>query len=215
MTQYQIHIQLISETTFGRGDGLAGLIDQEIEQDTDGMPYVRGRTLKGLLCEEADNLIATLPGDAPQAHWLDVADRLYGKPGSHLDAQSLMHVGDACLPELFRQAVSASVSATQITQAEVLNALTTVRCQTAIEENLGIADEGSLRTFRVILRGQTFFANLMFAQKPEPEMLTLLKLSTLSLRRAGSGRNRGRGHVRCRLFQNSKDITTDGIDTFA
>lgn len=58
MTIYKMKIQLLSDTTFGRGDGVAGLIDQEVEHDADGFPYLRGRTLKGLLSEECDNLIA-------------------------------------------------------------------------------------------------------------------------------------------------------------
>jgi hypothetical protein len=214
MTQYQLEIELLSDTTFGRGDGLAGIIDQEVERDADGLPYLRGRTLKGLLCEEADNLIATIADTTLQAQWLDIADRLFGKPGSTLDTQSIMHVGDACLPETFRQAISAAVKAEQITQTEVLNALTTVRRQTAIEEELGIAAEGSLRAFRVMLRKQTLTANLQFVDIPTPPMLTLLKVSVLALRRAGSGRNRGRGHIRCRLLQNHQDITANQIEMF-
>jgi CRISPR/Cas system CSM-associated protein Csm3 (group 7 of RAMP superfamily) len=214
MIQYQLRIRLLSEATFGRGDGVAGIIDREVEQDADGMPYLRGRTLKGLLCEEADNLIATISDQAVQDQWLAIADRLFGQPGSTLDTQSLMHVGDACLPEAFRQAITAAVKLEQITQAEVLNSLTTVRRQTAIDEDLGIAAEGSLRAFRVILREQKFSANLLFHQEPIPGMLTLLQVSTLALRRTGSGRNRGLGHVQCRLLQNNQDITESHVNLF-
>jgi hypothetical protein len=214
MIQYQIQIQLLSDTTFGRGDGLAGIIDQEVERDSDGIPYLRGRTLKGLLCEEADNLIATISNGSIQVKWLEIADRLFGQPGSTFEAQSLMHVGDACLPEALKQALSASVKAENVTQIEVINALTTVRRQTAIDENLGIAAEGSLRAFRVILRKQKFTANLLFDYEPEPAMLTLLNVSILALRRAGSARNRGRGHIQCRLLQNNEDITESHIDLF-
>jgi CRISPR/Cas system CSM-associated protein Csm3 (group 7 of RAMP superfamily) len=214
MIQYQIRIQLLSETTFGRGDGVAGIIDREVEQDADGMPYLRGRTLKGLLCEEADNMIATISDESVQKQWLAVADRLFGQPGSTLDTQSAMHVGDACLPEAFRQAVSAAVKLEQITQTEVINSLATVRRQTAIDKELGIAAEGSLRSFRVILRKQKFSANLLFYQQPIPEMLALLQVSTLALRRTGSSRNRGLGHVQCKLLQNDQDITSSHINLF-
>jgi hypothetical protein len=214
MTQYKLQIQLLSDTTFGRGDGLAGIIDQEVERDADGLPYLRGRTLKGLLCEEADNLIATISDAAIQAQWSEIADRLFGQPGSTLDTQSLMHVGDACLSKTFRQAISASIKAQHITPAEVLNALTTVRRQTAIDEELGIAAEGSLRAFRVILREQKFTANLLFDHEPEFVMLALLEVSSLALRRAGSGRNRGRGHIQCWLLRNDDDITKNHIEMF-
>ncbi|MEB3213726.1 MAG: hypothetical protein VKL39_20425, partial [Leptolyngbyaceae bacterium] len=126
-----------------------------------------------------------------------------------------MHVGDACLSETFRQAISAAIQTKSITQIEVLNALTTVRRQTAIDEELGIAAKGSLRAFRVMLREQVLTANLLFDQEPNSAMLTLLKSSTLALRRAGSGRNRGRGHIRCRLLQGNEDITESDIDAFS
>lgn len=214
MIRYQIRIQLLSETTFGRGDGVAGIIDREVEQDADGMPYLRGRTLKGLLCEEADNMIATISDESVQKQWLAVADRLFGQPGSTLDTQSAMHIGDACLPEDFRRVVSAAVELKQITQTEVVNSLTTVRRQTAIDEKSGIAAEGSLRSFRVILRKQKFSANLLFHQQPIPEMLALLQVSALALRRTGSSRNRGLGHVQCQLLQNDQDITSSYINLF-
>jgi CRISPR/Cas system CMR subunit Cmr4 (Cas7 group RAMP superfamily) len=56
MEIYHLKIKLLSDTTFGRGDGVAGLIDQEVEHDANGFPYLRGRTLKGLLSEECDNI---------------------------------------------------------------------------------------------------------------------------------------------------------------
>jgi CRISPR/Cas system CSM-associated protein Csm3 (group 7 of RAMP superfamily) len=214
MIEYKMQIRLLSDTTFGSGDGVAGIIDREVEKDSDGMPYLRGRTLKGLLCEEADNLIATISENSIQRQWLAIADLLFGQPGSTLETQSLMYVGDACLPKALREAIAASVAAKKITQDEVLNALTTVRRQTAIDENLGVAADGSLRAFRVILREEEFTANLWFHEKPQPAMLTLLTVSVLALRRAGSSRNRGLGHVQCRLFQDRQDITESYIKMF-
>ncbi len=214
MIQYTIKILLLSETTFSSGDGVAGIIDREVEKDVDGIPYLRGRTLKGLLSEEVDNLIATITDSATREKWLEIADHLFGQPGSTLNTQSLMHVGDACLSEKFRQAISMAIKAEQITQTETLNALTTVRRQTAIDDNTGIAAEGSLRSFRVILRQQTFLANLLFHQEPTPPMLALLQVSVLALRRVGSSRNRGWGHIKCSLWQNDQDVTRNHIDIF-
>ena len=72
MVTYRLKIKLLSDTTFGRGDGVAGLIDQEVEHDPYGFPYLRGRTLKGLLSEEFDNLVAVLPNQH-QPRWQEVA----------------------------------------------------------------------------------------------------------------------------------------------
>lgn len=60
MTAYKLQFDLRSAATFGRGDGVAGLVDEEVEHDGDGLPFLRGRTLKGLLAEECANILYAL-----------------------------------------------------------------------------------------------------------------------------------------------------------
>ena len=207
MPVYQLKIKLLSDTTFGRGDGVAGLIDQEVEHDPYGFPYLRGRTLKGLLSEECDNLIAVLPSSYKQA-WEERAGKLFGTLGSTRGTMGIVHVGDACLPEDLRQAVAFQIEDKTLTKTEVLDSLTTIRRQTSIDIESGTADEGSLRSFRVVLRDLCFTSDLIFEKLPQNETLSLLAVGALALRRLGSGRNRGRGHVQCTLHdQSGKDIT--------
>lgn len=207
---YCLHLILLSDATFGRGDGVAGFIDQEVEHDSYGFPYLRGRTLKGLLSEECDNLMHQL---TDQSRWQTAAEKLFGKAGSTLDTIAQMHVGDACLPADLRQAVAAQIENSRasdperLTREDVLASLTTIRRQTAIDPQMGVPDSGSLRSARVILRQMRFCAPLQFDTAPEPDLLTLLSVGTLALRRVGSGRNRGRGTVQCHLYQDEADIT--------
>jgi len=206
MPIYQLKIKLLSDTTFGRGDGVAGLIDQEVEHDPFGFPYLRGRTLKGLLSEEGDNLIAMLTNHRPS--WERVACDLFGTLGSTIGTMGAVHVGDACLPEDLRQAVAFQIKDETLTKTEVLDSLTTIRRQTSIDPQSGTADEGSLRSFRVVLRDLCFTADLIFEKMPSDEMLSLVAVGSLALRRLGSGRNRGRGHVQCTLHDaDGNDIT--------
>ncbi|NJL66201.1 MAG: RAMP superfamily protein [Microcoleus sp. SM1_3_4] len=206
MQIYKLRIQLRSDTTFGRGDGVAGLIDQEVEHDPYGFPYLRGRTLKGLLNEECDNLIAVLSHH--KEDWEKVACTLFGKPGSTRKTMGIVRVGDAYLPEDLRQAVAWQIKDKTLTKTEVLDSLTTIRRQTAIDPQNGVADGGSLRSYRVVLRDLCFQADLMFEKLPDNEILSLLAVGALALRRLGSGRNRGRGHVRCTLHDvGGEDIT--------
>lgn len=198
MIIYKLKITLLSDTTFGRGDGVAGLIDQEVEHDAYGFPYLRGRTLKGLLSEESDNLIGVLSPDV-RSYWENIACTLFGVPGSSLQTMAVMHIGDACLPEDLRKAVACQIKNKELTDNEVLDSLTAIRRQTAINSQTGVAEEGSLRSFRVILRQLEFDADLIFETQPNHQVISLLTASTLALRRIGSGRNRGRGHVKCTL----------------
>lgn len=222
---YTIKIKLLSDTTFGRGDGVAGLIDSEVEHDRDGFPYLRGRTLKGLLSEECDNLVLLLPQSQRQK-WLTVRNTLFGEPGSTDETMAKMHVGDGCLPQDLRDAVAFQREKDGFpTREDVLNSLTAIRQQTAIDPEDGAPAEHSLRSFRVVIHdpvdaAPSFEAPLFFDKNPTPEMLTLLGIGTLALRRIGSGRNRGRGHVKCTLHYKDKDnnidedITTKNIKYF-
>jgi hypothetical protein len=206
MPVYTLKIKLLSDTTFGRGDGVAGLVDQEVEHDPNGFTYLRGRTLKGLLSEECDNLIAILTNY--RSSWETVACNLFGTLGSTINTIAAVHVGDACLPEDLRQAVAFQIEDKTLTKTEVLDSLTTIRRQTAIDTQSGTSDEGSLRSFRVVLRDLCFTADLSFATTPSDEMLSLLAVGAMALRHLGSGRNRGRGHVQCTVYDSKgNDIT--------
>ncbi|MEG4271601.1 MULTISPECIES: RAMP superfamily CRISPR-associated protein [unclassified Microcoleus] len=227
MSTYTLKIKLWSDTTFGRGDGVAGLVDQEVEHDRYGFPYLRGRTLKGLLSEECDNLITVLPDENQRQQWQEVANRLFGIPGSTLDTQAKIHVGDACLPDDLRKAIAAQLDAEQdrkrrdstykptITSTDILESLTTIRRQTAIDPEDGAPSEHSLRSARVILRELPFESKLLFETElnkgsdDHKDMLALMAVGTLALRRIGSGRNRGRGHVQCSLHNSTNEITKD------
>jgi len=227
MSSYILKIKLLSDTTFGRGDGVAGLVDQEVEHDRYGFPYLRGRTLKGLLSEECDNLVAVIPNDNQRQHWQKISDRLFGKPGSTLDIQGIMHVGDACLPSDLRNAIAAQIDEEseknrkqpgyqpKLTSIDILESLTTIRRQTAIDPEYGSSTKRSLRSSRVVLRELPFESRLLFSKElnadlgEDKNILALLIVGTLALRRVGSGRNRGRGHVQCTLWDIQHELTQE------
>lgn len=211
----QLHLTLLSDATFGRGDGVAGLVDQEVEHDTaTGLPFLRGRTLRGLLVEECANIVAVLPEPARQT-FAQAAERLFGAPGSGPGTEGRLIIGAAELPAPLRRAVSAAVENRQIHPTAVLDSLTAVRRQTAVAEN-GAPDEGSLRAMRVILRQTPFVADLELIpsdKEAEDETdLALLTASVLALRRAGTGRNRGRG--RLRAYLQSEAYTAEQLARF-
>lgn len=210
MVDLQFKIHLLSDTTFGRGDGVSGLVDQEVEHDPSGFPFLRGRTLKGLLSEECDNVISTLP-EEQKNHWWAVAAQLFGIAGSTLDAMGTLHVGDACLPDDLRQAVSYQLQQSrELTKQDILSTLTTIRRQTAIDPVTGAPEKNSLRSMRVILRDLDFAALLSFDSAPTEDMKNLLAVGALALRHLGESRNRGKGHVKCSLCnEKGQDITPD------
>ena len=156
---YWIRFTLYSDAAFGRGDGIAGLVNQEVQHDEYGFPFLGGKAIKGILVNECADILAALP--APQrASWQGVALALFGQPGSEQHSQAKVSIGDAMLPQQLRQAIQADIDSSlpTLTTATVLNSLTTVRHQTAINQETGAATDATLRTIRVVLRQTTFEA---------------------------------------------------------
>lgn len=210
-----LHFELCSAATFGRGDGLPGLVDSEVEHDAYGFPFLRGRTLRGLLAEEMESLLYAL---GKQEEWKDTRNRLLGDEARLLDETGVLRVGHAQLPEAVRCLVMAEVEREKevrrkekeakkppeemtplwFTREAVLDSVTAVRRQTALT-HLGAPEPASLRAQRVILRTTRFEAQLDFDEEPQPLDLPLLTATVMAWRRAGTGRNRGRGRLRAWL----------------
>ncbi|MCB0086235.1 MAG: hypothetical protein KDE47_35080 [Caldilineaceae bacterium] len=217
---FTISFHLLSDTTFGRGDGLAGLVDQEIEHDQTGLPFLRGRTLKGLLNEECANILygvkqslgdtAALAKEMQQA-----AQRLFGHSGSGIETQALFRYGNAQLPLSVRSTVKLAVESpkNRLQSRDIIESLTAIRRQTALDE-MGVPVRTSLRTMRVIIRQTPFVAEIVCEHHPQYDAakleqdLGLLAATIKAWRRAGTGRNRGRGRLQATLQnQTGADVT--------
>jgi len=213
MSTYLLKFVLESDATFGRGDGVAGVVDVEVQHDEWGCPYLGGRSLKGLLvCECAEILAALL--DAIRPRWEAAAQRLFGNPGSTMEDNAVLFIGNAQLPGDLRTAIAQDVRRGKIRREEVLESLTALRRQTAMNES-GVPQEHTLRTVRVILRQTPFEAELRFAKEPAEDDLALLAACVKAFRRAGTGRNRGRGRLKAELLDtNYQPITDDCLAVF-
>ena len=211
MSAYILRFVLESDATFGRGDGVAGVVDAEVQHDEFGCPYLGGKSLKGLLVNECAEIWAALP-ESTRPRWETAAQRLFGCPGSGLDDGASLTFGDAQLPEDFRQAIAYDFRRKKIKREEVLESITALRRQTAIDEQ-GVPKEHSLRTMRVILRQTPFDAYLHFVDEPSDDDLALLAACIKAFRRAGTGRNRGRGRIRGELRDISGQEITDNYFT--
>jgi CRISPR/Cas system CMR subunit Cmr4 (Cas7 group RAMP superfamily) len=207
----ELKVELVSDTTFGRGDGVAGLVDAEVEYDSaTGLPFIRGRVLKGLLTEECANILFALKTKRRVLE--EAALFLFGESGSTQTGEARMMVGSAVLPDELSQAVGSDVRAKRMTVNKILESLTAIRRQTSIDETSGAPETGSLRSARVVLRETVFSAPLEFTVPPTSTALALLAACAHSVRRGGSGRNRGRG--RLRVWLNDDSYTQGQIDLF-
>lgn len=214
-----LHLQLKSDATFGRGDGIPGVVDEEVEHDPiTGLPFLRGKTLKGLLTEECSNLLFALQLRKlnPLKSKLDkAAEYLFGQSGSGLHSQGHLGISAARLPESLRSAVEYEINKKHLTSNQVLESLTAIRRQTAIDAETGAAEIGSLRAIRVILRETEFVSELILPEAAANEAIQLLAACAQMLHRAGTSRNRGRGRLCAWLEDDAgKNVSKDNLEEF-
>lgn len=176
-------IEFFSNWHCGSGLAAGADVDALVVKDAKGLPYIPGRTIKGLLREAAcelcgDNILINkifgLSGDEKPA-----------KPGDIRAAISFF--GNATLPE-----------GAAIVSANLTPHLFQTFVSTRIDENTGIAKDNTLRKIETVvpctLEGE--IRNI-----PEEGEEVLRKALQL-IKRMGTGRNRGYG--RCSISPISK-----------
>lgn len=217
MQEYLLKFILKSDACFSRGDGTAGEVDIEVQQDPYGLPFLNGRALKGLLHEEAAELVEALAMAGSKTHdWNLISNRIFGEPGSNLNTQGLVKFGDATLPLDFRSQIIYKVkSKSGLDAHQVLRLLTSTRTQTANDET-GAPKPETLRVMRVILRETPFEAELTLDSKLEEMDLAFLSACVKALRRAGSNKTRGMGKLQSDLidFTSKKSILETNFSKF-
>jgi hypothetical protein len=196
-------IELLSDATFGRGEGTAGEVDVEVEHDELGVPFVGGKTVHGLLRDAWLSMARAFP------RMNSAALRVLGQ-SQELSESSIIRVGNATVDETTRQWIRAACtrarSDERLHPREVLRAFTEVRRQTAQDRVTGAPATTTLRAARVVVRGVTFWSPLTWLATPDDDALRCLALCALGVRHAGLSRNRGRGHVRT-LLNGDEDLT--------
>ncbi|MEL6528117.1 MAG: RAMP superfamily CRISPR-associated protein [Chloroflexota bacterium] len=219
----KIRIQLRSDTAFGRGDGIAGLVNSEIEHDAQtGFPFIKGRTLKGLLVEScADILYALDKGNNNALDMLMVsASRLFGQPGTTYAESGHLHIGKAQLPADLRQHLQAynadrkAKGRSGYSKEQVMQAFTTIRHQTAVDAATGTPKDSSLRATRIILRETIFYASVHAMRPLDDTDYALLAACAKGVKRGGQNRTRGLGWLDVTLTDDDGNPLTEYMTAF-
>ena len=190
---------LLSDTTFGRGEGMAGLVDVEVEHDKCGLPFIGGKVLHGLLRDtwlsmwESFNSLGS------------AAELVLGQEAT-LDPteEAILEIKDAVLPDEVQDWVRYAVhrKTNPLRPEQILSSLTDIRRQTAQSRKTGAPEKTTLRSSRVVVRKISFQAPLIWRRDPTPEEKKVLALCALGTRHGGLGRNRGRGFLQLTLDGN-------------
>lgn len=199
MKSLQVEVTLLSPLQLGSGKADV-ILDSEAVHDRYGLPYFPGKRFKGLLYESALEL-----AEMSNGAWFtqDEVDALFGHGSSDTVAMRIDNLTLNDYEKKQEQWKYLQESFPGLFDNDALwESYTSVRYQTAIDKN-GIADEGSLHNLRVVDAGLKFTGSICLLQEV-PKAQEILKKALMNLRYAGAKRNRGCGHIRCRLVDVSK-----------
>jgi hypothetical protein len=195
MNEYQvIQVELLSDAAFSRGEGTAGVVDVEVEHDELGLPFLGGKTLRGLLHDSWLSMRHCFP------ELSESAQRVFGIEADFEEC-SILRIGDAVVDSETRKWIEAAEFRQnhRLSAMNVLEALTDIRRQTSEDRSTGAPAETTLRSIRVVIRDLKLQSSLYWLNRPTDADLRCLSLALLATRHAGLGRNRGRGHIRLTL----------------
>jgi len=164
--------------------GVANVIDDVAYQsDSKGVPFIPGKTLKGLVREAAENLADLFVASQPSFPKNQLIKYLFGFTG--------IEEGIIFFPNLYLKQVGNHVIDLEKDGQEFDALVSVTRNQTAIEKD--IAKEGSLRKYRLIKKGSRFEGDSNTKLSVNAKLF--LQLSCLLVERMGVRRNRGWGNI--------------------
>jgi CRISPR/Cas system CMR subunit Cmr6 (Cas7 group RAMP superfamily) len=199
---------LASPLAVGTGAGRAGSVDRELPYDPEtGVPYLGGKAIKGLLRDAYTEIFAA--GAFPE---LPPPDEIFGFAAARTP-------GPVSISNAEPQGVAAAAlwwralaRAGMIRPIEILQEFAETRRQTRLDRATGAPMKDTLRSARVLRAGLTLESTITLLTSPDSaeRLLMALSLAALNLRRAGGGRNRGYGSLRCTLLADDQktDLTS-------
>lgn len=195
---WSLKVNLESPLHLGSGKGDV-VIDAEIVHDRYGLPYFPAKRLKGLLFESALEVAEMLEVSGRKIFSSDDVKKVFGKDNAqaelffhdlHLQDYENLQKQWAYLQKEFKNILS---------YRDVLEAYTSLRYQTSIDEN-GVTEDGSLHNMRALDSGLTFVGEIKFEGGDLYLAEKILVCAAANLRYAGAKRNRGFGKISCELI---------------
>lgn len=201
MTELTLKIELKSDALIGTGEGWGGVIDSDVVFDDTGLPYIPAKRVKGCLRESALEITEMFEFSKLDDKISGYIKELFGDVGNIRSGPlefSNCYLKDYTLNrEWLDWARDTYIGI--FSKELVLKTFTSIKQYTAIEKE-GIAKEHSLRTFRVLKKGNVFFGKVSFSNESDTDLLQFLAFSVKNMRYLGTNRNRGMGSIQCKLF---------------
>lgn len=207
MKSYHIKLKLLSSALTGSGEGSGAIIDTDVVFDDIGIPYIPAKRIKGCLLDSIKEIkemfkLAGIGFDLPVVDVFGKEGAKYSAPVYFSDLMIENYAENKVWLEYFLKNKNYKAI---VSKESILETFTEIRQQTRIDEDDGVAFEGSLRTIRLIKKDVIFTGEVLI-EDPKKHILETLSLACMNLRQFGTSRNRGFGEIQCD-FSGSNEIS--------
>ncbi|MGR5067556.1 RAMP superfamily CRISPR-associated protein [Vibrio alfacsensis] len=190
MSKLRLQFDIQSFWHVGSGEEGGAYADSLMLKDRNGLPYLPGRAVKGLLRNAFSIAESNRWFQAPEEH-ISLTDYIFGSEGENLEAQGLLTINSASLAQAERDFF--------LTNHGAAEQLFSVHFSTAINER-GVAQKGSLRSMEVAvpmtLHCEIDIQTTEFKPLLETETIkSWIKVICPLISEFGAKRSRGYGHV--------------------
>ncbi|MFX0548666.1 RAMP superfamily CRISPR-associated protein [Hathewaya histolytica] len=205
MDNLYIEVETLSESIFGNGQSATNIVDLDILHDDYGIPYFKGKTFKGKLREEVEEIVKIIRENTKK-DLSNYVDDIFGKQGEGFESLTNFKFSNCTIKEKIKNCLIYGQEKKMFTKKDVLESLTEIRSFTSMDEK-GMAKKGGLRQVRVIKKGLKFYVDIHCIRDIESMEKYLIAAGASSLRHLGLMESRGKGYVKCKLYENGKDVT--------
>lgn len=212
---FEVELRMLSDWHVGAGYG-EGVVDRAVLRDVYGLPYVPGKTLRGVLRDSCED-IATALDEGLRGSWQSLLDEIFGdqpalqgSPADRAPMRGRLRVSNACYPAAVRSAVSG--------QPGLVGAATFVKPGVRVSARSGRAVPRHLRFDEMARTGARLRATLALELPDGPDgsrsraMFALLLAALTRLEAVGGKRRRGAGRVEARIVDPEGVILDNWLD---
>ncbi|KAF0208381.1 MAG: hypothetical protein FD171_864 [Actinobacteria bacterium] len=200
---FSLSIDMLSDWHIGSGAGRPGDVDRLVRRDADGLPYLPGKTLAGILRDGCE-LVASGLDDGARGAWAGWVDFLFGQQVQEGEVRDLPPAPAAL--SIRSAHYPASLLAALGSKPALCAAATFVKAGVKIDRRSGRAQDDFLRFEEVARCGSQLSAECEFlTDAVPPAAFALLVAGASMVERVGGKRRRGAG--RCTMSISGADAS--------
>lgn len=205
----KLKMKLYSDTIFGNGMSIPGGEDMSVFHDTEGFPYYKGTTFKGVFREELERYLSWEYGmknidreevgtairkKSAQSEVRSISNRICGFSGDDGSFERKAVFEDFTLSPNLKHVMRKEIGRKP---ELILESLTNLRTFTAMDPaGSGVVKSGSLRMARCVNHGLVFYSEVHCSREDETIIREVLPL----IKWIGTMRNRGFGKVKIEVM---------------